>query len=65
MNRPYIVDTFGMILKGTKYYHGAVVIRCLSDENGETISLSDEKDIMLHVRVFDIEKAIKGAREEL
>lgn len=65
MNTPYIVDAKGMIFNGTKFYKGAVIIRCLSDENGETLSLSDDKKIMLVVKVADIEKAIKGARNEL
>lgn len=47
---------------GIKHKKGAVVMRCTSDELGESISLSDDEKMIL-VKVSDVEKLIREARK--
>lgn len=61
---PVVIDVFGFISSPERFRRGHVVIRCTSDSQGETLSLSDDKTMLFQVKVKDIEEAIRRARND-
>lgn len=54
----------GLVFDGKKFKPETVTVRVTADSNGKSISFSDDKSVMIHVAIKDIEDLLTWVLNE-